>query len=458
MNYKWDKKYLYWGVTAFCVIAGSMLFYTFLTDISGVLRTASRGLRLFTPVIYGFVFAYILAPVMNYFEKKWFRALFFKLDKKRVAKNAAKSVTKTAEQAAKSNLRIIKISRVLGVLMTVIAAGAVLIGIVSAVLPEVLSSITTLINNTPIYIARIQSWDLGFLELLPEDWQAAVYDFVQNLPAKTTQWLETEVMPQMTNIVGSVTSGIWNTISALMNILLGLIISVYLLYDKELFAAQSKKTLYGLLKANTANLVINNARDIHRKFGGFITGKLLDSAIIGALAFVIFTIFDMPFTVLISVIVGVSNVVPFFGPFIGAAVCAPLILIEDPMKCVYFLIIAFILQQFDGNWLGPKILGDSTGLSSFWVIFAIVVGGRMFGFIGLLIGIPIFSFVYAIFKTRVSNALAKKELPTDSNFYRDVSHLNVDTGEFVKIDETKKGRVKKGKKKGVFGRVFSKKK
>jgi len=266
----------------------------------------------------------------------------------------------------------------------------------------------------------------------------------------------------MTDIVSSVTSGVWTTLSTLLNIILGLIISVYLLHGKELFAAQGKKVLYGLLSVGYANLILRNVRDIHKKFGGFITGKLVESLIIGAFAFIIFTILEMPFVVLVSAIIGITNIIPFFGPIIGAIIAAPLILVGEgggPMQCLIFLIIMFIIQQIDGNWLGPKILGDSTGLSSFWVIFAIVVGQRMFGFIGLLVGVPIFAFMYAIFKARVTRALYRKEMPLDSNFYRNVSHFETQIGNFVFFDETEKQKkVKKEKKnrKG-FKNLFKKK-
>ncbi|MCL2077950.1 MAG: AI-2E family transporter [Oscillospiraceae bacterium] len=445
MNYRWDKKYLYWSVAAICVIVGGMLFYTLLTNMSGVLEAVGNVIGLFTPVIYGFIFAYLLAPVMNFFEKRCFRTLFTRLEKKRLARGK----TRTPEEAKNTELFIKKSARALGLVTTILAALAFLVGLVSAILPQTLSSVVTVIDNTNAYVRNIQGWDLGFLDSYPE-LQSGVYDFLQNAPAITSRWFEENILPQINEIVLSVTGGIWATLSALLNILIGLVFCIYLLHGKELFAAQGKKALYSLLSLEKANVIIRNMREIHKKFGGFITGKIIDSVIIGALCFVIMTIFRLPYVALISVIIGITNFIPFFGPIIGAIPCALLILVVDPMQCLIFIIIVIALQQFDGNVLGPKILGDTTGLSSFWVLFAIIVGNRLFGFVGLVIGVPLFSFIYALTKGRLAAKLDKKELPADSNFYRNVSHIEDQSGEIIFFSEEKVKKEKKSKKSGFF--------
>ena len=441
MNYHWDKKYLYWGVTAFCVIAGSLLFYTCLTNMAGVLSLGGRIIGIFMPVIYGFALAYLLSPVMNYFEKRLFRVLFGKIESRRVKHGK----TRTAEEAKAHDFRVKRISRVLGVTATVVVALACIVGLISAVLPQLVTSVRNLIDNTNTYIKTIREWDLAFLNGLPEV-KSAVSDFLQDAPAQITKWLQDNVLPQMTDIAGTVTSGIWTTLGALLNIILGLVISVYLLYGKELFSAQIKKTLYSVFSVSNANLIIRNMRSIHKKFGGFITGKLIDSLIIGALCFIILTIFGIPYAVLISFIVSITNIIPYFGPIIGAVPCALLILWVDPVKCLEFLIIILVLQQFDGNILGPYILGDNTGLSSFWIIFALILGQSLFGFVGLVIGIPIFSFIYAVTKTKITRRLVKRGFPSDSNFYRSVSHIEKETGEFVFLEESDKRRRRKAGK------------
>ncbi|HOO28395.1 MAG TPA: AI-2E family transporter, partial [Lachnospiraceae bacterium] len=191
----------------------------------------------------------------------------------------------------------------------------------------------------------------------------------------------------------------------------------YLLASKELFCAQAKKLSYALLREERANNLINNMRFANKTFGGFLVGKILDSLIIGIICFVGTSILKIPYALLISVIVGVTNMIPFFGPYLGAIPCAIILIMINPMKCLIFLIFILILQQFDGNILGPKILGNSTGLSSFWVIFAITIFGGLLGILGMFIGVPLFAVIYSAIKTFVNQRLIKKQLPADTTFY-----------------------------------------
>ena len=158
-------------------------------------------------------------------------------------------------------------------------------------------------------------------------------------------------------------------------------------------------------------------RFANKTFGGFLSGKIIDSLIIGILTFAIISIFNIPYSVLISVIVGVTNIIPYFGPFLGAIPCGIILLMVDPFKCITFLIIVLILQQIDGNIIGPKILGDSTGLSSFWVIFAITLFGGFFGVFGMFVGVPLFAVIYAAIRTFINQRLEKKRLPSDTVYY-----------------------------------------
>ena len=217
------------------------------------------------------------------------------------------------------------------------------------------------------------------------------------------------------------------TVNILKNVIVGIIIAIYVLNSKDLFAAQAKKIAYSIFSTEHANLFIKNTRFIHRVFGGFITGKLLDSLIIGMITFVFMSVFDMPYVVLISVIIGVTNFIPFFGPFIGAIPCSFLVLMVSPLKCLYFVIFILILQQFDGNILGPKILGDSTGLSSFWVMFAILIAGGLFGFVGMIIGVPLFAVLYSLITTLVNRSLADKDLPVKTSDYFFMDCIDPDT-------------------------------
>ena len=213
-------------------------------------------------------------------------------------------------------------------------------------------------------------------------------------------------------------------------VLIGIIVSVYLLFSKEKFMRQSKKVIYALCKPKRANFILHIGRKANEIFGGFIIGKIIDSAIVGVLCFAGVSIFKMPYPLLISMIVGVTNVIPVFGPYIGAIPCALLIFLVDPMKGIGFIIFIILLQQLDGNVIGPKILGESTGLSSFWVIFAILIAGKMFGIGGMVIGVPMFALIYYVIKLFIQQKLEAKNLPTDTELYTDKCHVN-DEGEFV---------------------------
>jgi predicted PurR-regulated permease PerM len=404
---------------------------------------------MFTPIIYGFAFAYLLSPIMNYFEKKWFRALFRKSDARKCKK---RNITRTKEQEEAYEYRLRKKSRALGVAMTMFTAIAVLVGIVSAIVPGVVASIGGFIERSNDYIYTIQNWNLSFLDGIP-DVRDAVHDFMHNAPTMITGWLEESILPELTDIAGSVASGVWTAIGALLNVLIGLVISVYFLYGKELFSAQGKKSLYSFLPISKANLIIRNLRSIHKKFGGFVTGVLINAFILGTEVFILMTIFQMPYAPLISVLIGITNIIPYFGPIIGAVPSALLILMEDPMTCLYFIIMIIIVQQIDGNIVTPRILGDNTGLTSFWIIFALLLGQNLFGFVGLIIGVPMFAFIYAVFKARVARTLKEKGLPSDSDFYRRVSHIENETGEIVFLEEKEKPKKdKKEKKRGLFVR------
>ena len=248
-------------------------------------------------------------------------------------------------------------------------------------------------------------------------------EWIRKLPADTSVWLKR---------LKTVTNTATNIIGVFWDFLIGFIISIYVMASKERFLGQAKKVCYAVFERDTANTVIRNFRFTHKTFIGFIRGKIVDSIIIGMLCFIGVTLMNMPYGALISVIIGVTNVIPFFGPYLGAIPSAILILIVDPMhpmKFVYFLIFILVLQQFDGNFLGPKILGNSTGLTSFWVIFAITLFGGLFGIFGMIIGVPVFAVIYAGLKSIVNTALNKKSLPTESNKYEKLEYVD-ETSEF----------------------------
>ncbi len=457
MKYRWHKKYLYWGVTAFLVIAASIVFFLGLSRVEPILEKIFSFLSILTPVLYGFIIAYVLSPVATFFEKPCFRRLFYTIQDRKRENFIKKNPGKTPPE---KTFPVRKVARVLSVVVTIILALLLLGGMIWILLPQLIETVTSLVNNMPTYVKQISEWVSGLLENYP-DIKAYVLQFTGGISDMLNNWLSTELLPQMNNIWDLISSNVMNVINVTINLLLGVVIAVYFLNSKELFAAQGKKIAYCLFKTKHANNIITTVRDIHKSFGQFITGKLIDSFIIGALYIVIMSILGMPYATLAGVIMGVTSIIPFFGPFIGAIPCTLLMLLADPLQCLWFLILVIIIQQIDGNILAPKIIGDSTGLSSFWVIFGMLVGQGIFGFAGLIIGIPLFAVVYSFAKRRVARGLEEKNLPSDSNDYRDIHHIDDETGEPVMFPHPpymKKAKVREKKSvKAIFRRKRNKK-
>ena len=268
---------------------------------------------------------------------------------------------------------------------------------------------------------------------LKQDSPAAGYmDTLINDASKYLEkWLRKNVMEQ-SDFIANITTGVYNVVKAVFNAIICLIISVYVLMTKEKFIGQAKKIIYAIFRPRYGNVVMEVFRKADDVFGGFFIGKIIDSLIIGCICFVGLAILRMPYVALISVIVGVTNIIPFFGPYIGAIPSFILIFLVDPMKGVYFIIFIIILQQVDGNVIGPKILGNTTGLSPFWVIFAILLFGGSFGVIGMLFGVPIFAMIYYIVKRIVEHILKKRRLPEETEQYIELDTVDAATNQ-VKI-------------------------
>jgi len=252
-----------------------------------------------------------------------------------------------------------------------------------------------------------------------------------------------------------------NVLALLWDFIIGVVIAIYVLISKEKFTGQAKKIAYAVFERDTANAVIRNFRFTHKTFIGFVSGKILDSIIIGILCFIGTTMLNTPYAVLVSVVIGVTNVIPFFGPFLGAIPCTILIFVVDPMhplNVLYFVIFILALQQFDGNILGPRILGGSTGITGFWVIFSITVFGGLFGVIGMIIGVPIFAVIYAAIKSLVNASLQKKTMPSEIELYINLGSVDDDGfHEYVPDYKKNKIRSRKNKKKASAAETEDKK-
>ncbi len=418
MKYRWDKKYLYWGVTAFSVIACSLLFYYGIFHISRVKETIGRMITILMPVIYGLIIGYLLSPVVNFTEDKWFYPLFF--EKLKVENN-----TKN-----KKKIRTLSIFAALLFMLLII------FGLFALLIPQLINSISNLVISFPTYYNNFEIWIIDLLEKNPELESVAV-DRLSDLSTYIENLLNNTILPSINSIIMNLSTGLMSVVNIFKNFIIGTLISIYVLGSKELFAAQSKKIVYSLFKPNRANKIIRNIRFTNEMFSGFIVGKLIDSAIIGVICFVLTTIIGTPYSILVSVIIGVTNVIPFFGPYLGAVPCAVLILLVNPMQCVYFVILIIILQTFDGNILGPKILGDSTGLSSFWVIFAILTFGGVFGILGMFIGVPVFAVIYTGIRYVVNTMLSSKNLSTDTADYMELDNIDEVTNSRIYLDKEK---------------------
>ena len=291
------------------------------------------------------------------------------------------------------------------------------------VIPQIIISIQSIIFQFPVYVNNLSSFILNLLDKNPE-LESTFDSLFENYSTEVYNYLQNNVLPQVNEILKTLSNGVIRVVKGTFNLIIGIIISFYLMSSKELFAGQTKKIIYALFELKTANKVISGTRYAHSTFIGFFGGKIIDSIIIGLFTFVVLYIFKIPYAVLISVIVGVTNIIPFFGPYIGAIPSALLILMVNPIKALYFVIIILVIQQIDGNIIGPKILGDSTGLSSFWVIFAITLFGGLFGVIGMVIGVPTFAVIYAFVKYKINRRLRHKDLPEETSPYLNVGHIH----------------------------------
>lgn len=415
MNKKKFGDYLAAGLTALAVIAISILIFFLFYELKAIKAAIFQLVDILMPFIVGGVIAYLLSPVYNVLCRNLDYYLSIKL-KPRQSRKLAKG---------------------LSVLLSILLGLGVVCGLVAMVVPQLISSVMGLINAMPGYLDQTGQW----LDQIFQNYglyDGSIQTAFDNFSLDLEQWLANDLLPSlqsisqqlgngMNSLLGSVFNGVLAAFQFLKNFILGFIVAAYLLAEKEHFAALAKKLLYALLGAKRGNGAMIRIRYIHKVFGGFILGKILDSIIIGILCFIGASLLQLPYTLLVSVIVGVTNVIPFFGPFLGAIPCAVLILLTSPIKCVYFIIFILALQQFDGNILGPKILGDATGLSAFSVLFAIIVFGGLFGFVGMIIGVPLFAIICSIASELINGQLRRKEMSLDT---QDYVHLDyVDQGE-----------------------------
>lgn len=395
------KKYSAKALLVFFVIAAAILFSFAIFNIKEIVRFFKMLVYVLQPVLIGIVIAYLLNPIVNFMERKGTAA---------VQKFKWKKVTQ-------NQIRMISVG------VTEILAIVVILGIGSVLMPELANSLGTFISALPGYINKIAELLEKLTKNSDSQWVAFIENLLNDGSREISSWINAGVLQNLENFLSYFTTGVIGIAKILLNIMIGVIISVYLLVSKQKFVGQGKKVLYALFYERQANNILKVVRKSHSIFSGFISGKLIDSLIIGVLCFVGMTIMKMPYIPLVSVIVGVTNVIPFFEPYLGAIPSILLILLVSPGKGIMFLIFIIILQQLDGNIIGPKILGSSTGLSAFWVIFAILIGSGLFGIIGMIAGVPVFAVIYYLVKTWMEYSLRKKKLPTETEEYEKLDYI-----------------------------------
>ena len=409
-RFRWDKKYLYWGITAFLVIAGGLLFYTLLKYFPDLSSGWSKVMTILAPFVWGLVITYLLTPMTKTFEK-----LF-------------------SSKKMKNALIKGKFARTIAIVLSEIVLVVIITAVVLLILPQLYSSIETIVVNSPEYYAKVLEW----LELRLQDHPELEQYAAQALNTTSTQLMDfvrEKILPSMGNVLSSVTTGVFAAVKAVYNLIIGIIVSVYLLSNREAALSGARKVLYSIFSIETAEKIRSGISFVDRTFMGFLSGKLLDSAIIGLICYIVCAILKMPYALLVSVMVGITNIIPFFGPLIGAVPSAFIILLVDPFKCLVFIIFIIVLQQIDGNILGPKILGSSVGINGFWIMFSIIVGGGLFGFAGMLLGVPAFVVIYTALVSVVNRRLKSKDLPQDGETYAKLDYIDAATREvFVKQD------------------------
>jgi len=341
-----------------------ILFFVMLNVTADIRRVITKSLK---PVFYGMVMAYLFKPMCNFFEKR-----FVRLFGKKLRHDKAK-----------------KLSHYLSMLATYIIFGAIVYFLLSIILPQLVSSITQLVSSIPAFYNSL----LQFVREIVVN-NPFLAENIEHILDAVYQGFNTWYQNSLGPLLSGITGGVMITFTFILNFFIGIIVSVYLLNGRKKLGAQAKLVVKSLFKKEHANAIFNEAKFADKMFSGYFAGMLMDSALVAVMCYLLCLITNMPFAVLVSVIVGVANIIPFFGPYVGMIPSAIIILTVSPIKALIFIVMIWILQQVDGNIIAPKIIGSNTGLSSFWVLFAILLFGGLFGFFGMIIGSPVFAVIY----------------------------------------------------------------
>ena len=407
----WDMRpYLAIGALIFLVFCCCIAVFTVIFKYAALKNACAVILGVLQPILIGEVMGYLFNPLMRRIDEGCCDLILPKVKKKEKVRHMIRTV-----------------SSILTVLIFLTVFGLIIYMIVPALIESIVNLVNTMSANVENFIAWYEQLSI------PGKGSGAWESYLLMAAQAIENWFDHTLMPQLQDFaqwrdyLTSITVSAINVVVVLKNVVIGLIVSVYVLMEKERFEGQAKKITFAVLPIKQANALIQIVHKVDQIFGGFIIGKIIDSIIIGIICFIGCSILRMPYTLLISVIIGVTNVIPFFGPLIGAIPCLIIVTITDPLHGLYLLIFVLVLQQVDGNIIGPKILGESTGLSSFWVIFAIMVGSGLFGFTGMLFGVPTFAVIYYLIQRLVAYLLKRRGLPTKTQDYTVVTHVDPET-------------------------------
>ena len=404
-----EKRILVISVASFITFCCCTLFFFFVYRNQEIAEYGEKLSVILQPISIGIVLAYLLNPIVNFIEIR---------------------IKKFLEKYITSPKKVKSLGRMLSITGAWLFFAAIIAVLVAAILPTILDSIMSMIRTFPEAIDNLLKWINKTIE-----GDEQMKQVMNEVIVRGSTWLESfmtgTILPQLEGYIASIMSSAFSALKLIMNLFIGFVVSVYVLTSKEKFAGQAKKIAYAFFKPAQANVIVDTVRKSHELFGGFITGKLLDSLIIGVLAYIVLSIMKMPYAMLVSVIVGVTNIIPFFGPFIGAIPSFFIILLQSPIQSLYFLIFIFVLQQIDGNIIGPKILGDTTGLTAFWIVFSTTFFGGIWGFIGMVLGVPLTAVIYHIVGSILNYMLKKRGIPDNTDAYVKLKKIDKHTNEPV---------------------------
>ncbi len=392
-------------------IVGALLII--FNQIVGNYESFSEGVgtikTIISPFIYGFVMAYLLSPIYN---------------------ATVRGLYKLLGKYFKNKQRLFSFCKLVASVVAVVCLIGAVAGLIALIVPQVIESLTGILKSLPQRLTQLSALFNDITSKMDNKRLAMkMSEIYAQVQTNLIELAQTKLLPGMGTLVSQVSTQVILTLKTMMNIMIGVMACVYMLNSKERFQGQFKKVILATLPKEKAEAVFDFAKFTNRTFGGFINGKIIDSIIIGIICFILMKIFGFPYPILISAIIGITNVIPFFGPFIGAIPAAIIILLVSPIHALYFLILIFILQQVDGNIIGPAILGNTTGIASFWVLFSIVIGGGLFGFIGMVLGVPVFAIIYYYFSRSINKRLEAKGLEFRTDSYEDLNKYKIDKEE-----------------------------